>query len=109
MFTSKPLAAFKFSNVTQFKNDDDLAKQALVASDHRRDQFAIANVDNERIYITGGRLNRNISSTNTTQIYNLAENNFTGAAPMNEARYSHSSTQVGQHLVVLGGRTNTES
>jgi hypothetical protein len=66
----------------------------------------------EAVLTAGGR-NEFLTSYATTEIYDVAENNWSAAAQMNRARANHTATLLGNGAVlvvggglVVGGRTD---
>ncbi|XP_077289775.1 ectoderm-neural cortex protein 1-like [Arctopsyche grandis] len=76
-----------------------------VASLLKAVDFHSAAVINDRIYVTGGRINKDgkYKSINEVQVYSVESNSWSYAAPMVQKREDHSSIEIKGMLYVAGG------
>ena len=70
--------------------------------------FAIANYNNQLVYITGGSLDdhRGIAdAVSATAIYSIAANAWKDCKPLNRARYNHGSCALDSRIYVFAGKS----
>ena len=114
----QPISVFKYVNTSQFKSK-------LATSKQQRCSFSIANYNDEFVYITGGEVDAQNSTSfvnsscwstpnrsfterriiiNSVLKFSLKKKTFTEDVPaMINARYDHGSAVAGHKLYVFGG------
>ena len=96
--SEKPHAVWRYTGLV---DQTDIVHEQVALADQNRKYFTISNVQNQALYITGGKVNGHTS--NTCLVFTIETGILSDSIAMNEPRWGHSSTGLADSVYVFGG------